>query len=253
MSIIKPICQISQIGVTFSRFLPAPDSDATTVPASTPTAKRMAAAGTKAVRESEATEPAEEQPTRTPLNRAVQSKTLLDAAPEPETKEAAEPERKRLRRQNAAQIKESSSTASVEPPTAKHTAAKAKVAPPKQCPKHELTKDEPDRALAQSVAECLQRSSTQDIAQANSQEPGEKENNAAQPPPPPKEKETEKTQPTKKVAPAPPGDPEDPSDSEADVDVEEERRKDELVRAKREAHARYMRFSRSLSSPLAIN
>ena len=36
-------------------------------------------------------------------------------------------------------------------------------------------------------------------------------------------------------------------------DSDEERRKAALLRAKREAHARYMRFSRSLTSTFATN
>ena len=230
-----------------------------------------AAGGTKAVRESEAKEPAAAQPSRTPLNRAVQSKRLLEAAPEPETQEATkpkkkaapepetqeatEPKKKRLRRQNATQIKESLSTGSLEVPPAKYTAAKAKAVPAKQEPKHDQTgqssKDEVDPAVARSVAECLARSSTADIAEANSQEPAQKQKEPAPTAPPSKKKKIVEPEPTKEDPPPPPSDPSDQSGSE-DEDSEDERER-ELVRAKREAHARYMRFSRSLSGPLAIN
>ncbi|CAL1168318.1 unnamed protein product [Cladocopium goreaui] len=55
--------------------------------------------------------------------------------------------------------------------------------------------------------------------------------------------------PAGKKPPSPPGSP-DHSDDEDSSEDSEERKKDELARVKREAHARYMRFSRSLRSRL---
>ena len=49
--------------------------------------------------------------------------------------------------------------------------------------------------------------------------------------------------------PPPPGDDDDDDSSDSE-DSEEARKKEEAARVKREAHARYMRFSRSLSSIL---
>ena len=102
------------------------------------------------------------------------------------------------------------------------TAVKAKAQPPTKVAFKEETE-----TTAQAVAQCLARKSTAELNGGNS----------GGPPP----------------AGSPDQEP-DASDSEVDSDLESEEydRREALVKAKKAAHARYMRFSRSLTSVLGV-
>lgn len=113
------------------------------------------------------------------------------------------------------------------PAAAKAAAAKTKVAPKAETPD---VADTPKTAKA--VQECLQRASTMDSQEFTPKTP----TIAA-----PVEKEAE----TAPVA-APASEASD--QEESSEDEEEEQKNEEVVRKKKEAHARYMRFSRSLTS-----
>lgn len=126
------------------------------------------------------------------------------------------------------------------PAAAKATAVKAKAGPPK-------TKIEPETPTSKAVSQCLGRASTQEL-QAVATPAGTPSAPHGNTP----------TTPTAPTAPPPPVAPQakaalqdDPgSDAESSVDSEELRRIEREQKAKREAHARYMRFSRSLTSTL---
>eukprot|EP00435_Cladocopium_sp_Y103_P071164 s317_g36.t2 len=102
------------------------------------------------------------------------------------------------------------------------TAVKAKSAP-----KPKLEESQENAQRAQAVHDCLRRPSTTDMS------------NAEAPPKVPKEK-------TPATSSSPPEDPPPPGDDSSDSD--EYRRKEKQISAKKLAHARYMRFSRSLKS-----
>ena len=145
------------------------------------------------------------------LNRTIQSHPILEAKPCDERKVPA-------------------------------TAVKAKSAPkqPLAIPKPEQTQQ--DATRAQAVQDCLRRPSTGDLSVPKSspkdptepKDPKKKKNtgeaSGADPPTPPED---------------PPGDDGDGDDSDSEDSND---RKAREVRAKRMAHARYMRFSRSLTS-----
>ena len=223
-----------------------PDSDATTVPAATPEAKRMAAEGVAAFRED------------------------LKKKPDPDPQPKALVKKNRLT--SAAMIKASESSEQLEDKTAKPlhpktspTAVKAKAAPKTE--QKQETPDTEEKQKAQAIAECLARSSTQDMLHA-SQTSSPAQNTNAPPAPEqkakdkdqakPKETETKlnkkETKPKEKEA-KPTEKEASPKEKEAesDEDSSEEARKAEQVRLKKEAHARYMRFHRSLSSTLATS
>ena len=105
------------------------------------------------------------------------------------------------------------------------TAVKAKAQPP---PKVTFKQETQDTALA--VAQCLSRKSTAELNGGNSSDPPA-------------------GSPDQKAHGAP-----DESDSEVNSELESEEydRKEALVKAKKAAHARYMRFSRSLTSVLDV-
>ena len=222
----------------FLTLLPAPDSDATTVPAKTPEAKKHAAAGfaaAKGAAEKQAEPATPNPPSKPSLKREVQSKEVL-AETAPDVPEVTEPQGKRLRRMEGHELKQGSSTEEMQPqknqqhgpPTA--TAVKAKAAPTVK-----VETKAPHEPQAQAVAECLQRSSTQDMEVAAAQATQGKQKVAE-----------------KKVSgasdPPPPPNPDDHESDSSESDSEERRKKAALIKAKKEAHARYMRFHRSLTS-----
>ena len=199
-----------------------PDSDASTVPAKTEDAKRMAIEKTREAkaRELQVTPPCrvktqelEELSSKPKLTKEIQSKPVL----EPEASKVA-------------------------------TAVKAKAAPP-------VVKEEAKGSLetSQAVQDCLRRPSTTELSSPAPPSPPKR---IEKKPEKEKTKESKDTAKTKEksagseptpVASAPPGPPD--SDSESS-DSEEDRKKEAQAKAKREAHARYMRFSRSLTSSL---
>lgn len=120
------------------------------------------------------------------------------------------------------------------PPVA--TAAKAKSTPPKREPPDETSQSSPEHDLrAKAVQDSLKRSSTNDIANqsADAKKASDVKPKAA------------------KKAPEDPDrpDPDDPDSSSEDS--AEMRKKEEQIKKKKAIHARYMRFSRSLTSYLA--
>ena len=217
--------------------LPAPDSDATTVPAKTLEARRLAAKDCEIAKETEEQQAEQQAEAATPnpsskpnLKREVQSQEMLAEAPPQKTK--------RLRRMDAhdpmgpgtEEVQPKQQTVHA-PPAA--TAVKAKAAPPVKVPKQESQESHGPQAKA--VAECLARSSTADMETANTQETkdvtAKKLKVACDPPPPP--------------------DPDDHGSNGSDSeDSDEFKRKEKILKVKKEAHARYMRFHRSLSSTL---
>ena len=235
------------------------DSDATTVPASTPDARQMA----KDKLPDKTADPEKTPPpvqSRPPLDPQIQSQAVIN-----------EPA--------AVKIKTSPSTMALEaaqaskPVHPQPTAAKARAVPPA----HTQHPDQPPNPAKQEsagaeVAESLRRSSTEDLSKdktppvesagvkAEPEKPVEKLKPPAETPPQPpvgtpKPAETTLT-PAKPVKttrgghPNPPDDPDD-DDSSSD-DTEEDKKKEERAKAKREAHARFMRFSRSLKSAWSI-
>ena len=202
----------------------APDSDATTVPAATPEAQRMvreslaqaqvAQASTKA-KTPEAETPAEP---RQQLSRQVQSTELLQPAKKMKVKKS-----------------ESSTTLDyrVDPKNgSKRTAVKAKAAPPQSVSGLAVPPD-----MTKTVQQCLARSNTAEL-------------------------EAKTTAHQAKAAPVPAEpvnqDPQEDQASQTEDESEEEdpaelKRKEEEIRLKKEAHARYMRFSRSLTSTSSVS
>ena len=132
------------------------------------------------------------------------------------------------------------------------TATKAKAAPPKQ--KLEEPKEEPATPqTTQAVADCLQRASTTELeAGQKGKEPKPKGTAVADTTAKPK------PQPKKPKAPADEEKSDEKSDEESDESEDSGENSDEsegtraeraeLLKSKRAAHARYMRFSRSLKS-----
>ena len=108
------------------------------------------------------------------------------------------------------------------------TAVKAKAAP-KVVTIPKLEPSQEDAKTAQAVHDCLRRPSTGDLAIS---EPSPKD---------PKQKKLAKE------APPAPEEPDD-GDSSDDGSDSEDRRKAKEIQRKKKAHARYMRFSRSLQS-----
>ena len=215
--------------------MPAPDSDATTVPAKTPDAKRMAADSFAAAQD-QAQPAAMTHSNRPKLKREIQSQNML-TEPAPEDQDSKS---KRLRRMDGHQLKQSPSTEHMSAPkqAPAATAVKAKAAPPPTAPKEETSPQ------AKAVAECLGRSSTQDM-ESTQGEPKETGKDT-------EPKETGKDMKVCGKVAGDPGNPPDPDDSSSE-DSDEFRKKEALLKAKREAHARYMRFSRSLTSTFANN
>ena len=121
------------------------------------------------------------------------------------------------------------------------TAAKAKVTKPEPvvaCVKNECVTPETARA----VAECLRRKSTEELGKSNTPKVSTADPASSAPPVPPVNHMQH------------PGDEDTSSDEdpeEHERQREELERREEQLKLKREAHARYMRFSRSLTSFLA--
>ena len=229
---------------------PVADSDATAVPASTPVAKRLAAQGTQEVREHDAkntSEPRQQEPLESEkpkLKTDLQSRELL--------KEETKPEQPPQQRATPL-IKKSETEEKLETSPSASQLAPAVT------------------AMSQSVQNCLARASTADLAgmsPGTGPEPVKGTPVPTQPaptetmPPPktPEPKAKVAPEPKAKVAPEPSTQvvPEpsklgnktqekEASESEEE-DEEEQKRKERLLIAKKEAHARYMRFSRSFSS-----
>ena len=155
-------------------------------------------------------------------------------------------------------------TAVKQPPAAKPTAVKAKPAP-KENPSHTEeapTKDEhkgnqSDPRVAKAVQECLTRASTADLS---GKTPKRTPSTGTSPSPSTETVPTPKPQTTSanlsgsksKVGSTStcPTNGSQSSDTEDEVDEEEMAKQEAKVRAKKQAHARYMRFSRSLTSSL---
>ena len=259
-------------------------------------AKAMAQAGFEASKQQDLKDASNTTPDeaaeRPQLKKDVQSRELL--ADQAQAKPKMRPPRKRLRRGQPLQVKQSPSSANLgsttgAPTTAvsQRTAVKAKAAPPPAL-KTEATAS----PMSQAVTDCLQRSSTDDILHAQQSRQSveakgnEKENEKAKDQEEKKKENTEKGLEKEKEkgpekekekgpekekekgpekekekgperekknnkenarAPSPEQDPESSSE-----DSSEMREKERQVKAKKEAHARYMRFSRSLTSILAL-
>ena len=125
------------------------------------------------------------------------------------------------------------------------TAVKAKAAPPSQIKVEPAESTDRSRA----VQDCLRRPSTTDMASPAASLPGgkipEKEHKEA------KKKDKDLPAGSQEALPLPPAPAPAPAqESDSESDSEEDRKKERLAKAKREAHARYMRFSRSLTSSL---
>ena len=196
-----------------------PDSDATTVPAATPEAQRMvkrslARAQAAAAQESKkAKTPPEPRPQ---LSRQVQSTEILQLPTELQIKKS-----------------ESSATLDYRPDPKKGfkcTAVKAKAAPPQAVPD-----------MAKAVQQCLARSNTPELeAKATAHQAKAK----ALPPVPAEPANKGPTRRYKQLRREEESEEEDPA---------ELRRKEDEIRLKKEAHARYMRFSRSLTSTSSVS
>jgi len=195
-----------------------PDSDATTVPAATPEAQRMVK---RSLARAQAAAAQESKKAKTPpeprpqLSRQVQSTEILQLPTELQIKKS-----------------ESSATLDYRPDPKKGfkcTAVKAKAAPPQAVPD-----------MAKAVQQCLARSNTAELeAKATAHQAKAK----ALPPVP--------AEPANK-------DPQEDQTAQTEEESEEEdpaelRRKEDEIRLKKEAHARYMRFSRSLTSTSSVS
>lgn len=137
------------------------------------------------------------------------------------------------------------------PAAGKAAAAKTKVVAPKVetpvAPKTETPDPTPTPRTVKAVQECLQRSCTMDSQGSTPTPPpkpstvatpvDQKQVGAAQVAVPTEGSEKEKSKSS-----------DSESESESSQDEEAEQNKEEQVRRKKEAHARYMRFSRSLTS-----
>ena len=226
------------------------DSDATTVPATTPEVKRMAqqrVAEEKAKQGDKENDPSVSAAAKGQLPRRLQSTKILET-----------------------QVKKSESTATLDysTKTPKAAAVKSKAAPTQALPV-EPGKIEQGTPTSRAVQQCLARSNTSDIEASQRQDAPKRKvvtsedplaNTAAKKP-----KTIEATTaaapagapksaaaPAAKDAPPPPEDPGDDDDHDSSDESEERLRKERQVKAKKAAHARYMRFHRSLRSNLSI-
>lgn len=134
------------------------------------------------------------------------------------------------------------------PAAGKAAAAKTKVVPPKAentevTPKTETTESATTPRTVKAVQECLQRSATME-SQGSTPNPSPKLSTVAVPVDQQRVGEVQVTAPTKSSE----KEKSSESESESSEDEEAEQNKEEQVRKKKEAHARYMRFSRSLTS-----
>ena len=216
------------------------DSEASTVPANDADAKQKALKGLKA---------AQAEETRTPVDKLKRkdARDMDQLSSEPKLPRRLQSKpilREGDETQVAIKKSETSETLAYTlnqavPTAAKATAVKAKAQPPT------TAKCEPETPTSKAVSQCLGRASTKEL-QAATQQPSHgntpstpKAAAAASPPAP--------VAPQAKAAQT---DPDPDSDSESSADDEELRRIEREQKAKREAHARYMRFSRSLTSTL---
>ena len=152
-------------------------------------------------------------------------------------------------------------TAVKQPPATKATAVKAKPAPKVdpsdkdhgQAPtKDEHTGNQTDPRVAKAVQECLSRASTADLSgqtPTRTLSTGNLSSPSTGTVPTP-HTQTANANPQGTRSTTGPADPSDSENEEHEEDEEELRRTEAAVRAKRQAHARYMRFSRSLTSSL---
>ena len=217
------------------------------MPATTPEAKAMALSKLGTAPAPQESQPAEgsKQPQ---LSREIQSKEVLKTTDAPATEKP-----------------DSSKTSGYEAPKAKTTAVEAKSAPPAErvAPKSEAPESPVvNTPSSQAIQECLARSNTAEIMEAQIENAGKKALPAVAPEPTSapesktkdkgegKPKDTGERKDATAVTNPPTGEGQGESDSESESS-EELRRKEERVRVKKEAHARYMRFSRSLTSTLS--
>lgn len=247
--------------------LPVPDSDATTVPAPTPEARRMAQESFEQANKADKSQdgPENAEATQPAIPRRLQSEPVLgQKKPDQTTQTSSLNVKKSESTMSLANTKDKALAEPVKVESRKTTAVKAKAVPPK-------TEDNPTTT---AVHECLARSSTAEIEQAaqranESQPKGHSMTMAIEAS---KATNTQPSQPT----PPPPTQPASENGSEMDnggkedqednkgkgnenkedeessssEDSEERRAKEEQLQAKKEARARYMRFHRSLSSIL---
>lgn len=155
------------------------------------------------------------------------------------------------------------------PKATKALAVKAKAAPKQsatQPAKAEptpasLVKEPSSPTKANAVLSCLQRQSTVELnkgIQSNQSTPARASEGSVQNTPSSKESEkshnsAQQKIPVSKGSAAAPEPESNQEDSSSDEDSEQAAKEEEKARARREAHARYMRFSRSLTSTLSCD
>ena len=243
--------------------LALPDSDATTVPAPTPEARRIAQEGFEQAKKVDKSqdEPRNADTKQPTMPRRLQSEQVLDQQkPVETTLPSSQNVKKSESSASLGNTKDKVLAEAVKVEVQKATAVKAKALPPKQ----ENTPAE-NTPAEKAVHECLQRSSTSELEQLaqKAKEPQAKEPSKAT------ERQTSQPTPTP-TEPAPKprsdvdkGDKESQENKDGDKNQEDEesssgedsedlRAKEEQLQAKKEARARYMRFHRSLSSILVI-
>ena len=219
----------------------APDSDASTVPAPAEEVQKVAQKRYEASKNDQAA------PT-TPMSSIKRSQSAGDEASKPKLSRGIQ----------SKQILGTDTEAKpvVTPPTTKSTAVKAKAAPKQSVKEETETASGPNTPQTQAVRECLRRQSTEKLCTPGCPSPAPSTSTSTATPSSGEnasglvaQKGTPK-QATKKTDQGQPPHDEDPDDSSDDDDDDEYKRLARIAKAKREAHARYMRFSRSLNSSL---
>ncbi len=171
------------------------------------------------------------------LDRTIQSKRLLEQG---DHNEEAMRSQKQSKKDPA-----KSEKMREEPAKEKSTAAKSRVTKPAECqppaPQAKLERSRSEIATADAVDACLNRQSTEELVGGAAKiTPAPKTKPAV--PEKKSEKEKDKDEDT---------DPSNDTDEETDDDDDADERLEKALQKKR-AHARYMRFSRSLKSASAI-
>ena len=240
--------------------LSAPDSDASTVPASAEEVQKVAKQRYEASRKDQAAP-------MTPMNAIKKSNSEVDNASQPKLSRCIQS------KQILGTDAEAKPVAT--PPEAKSTAVKAKAAPKKQVKDETEKANSPDTAQTDAIRECLRRSSTDNLqttpsrpspapsasastaspatatpatstpstATPSTATPSSGANATGQGAPTELAKQPKQTKPTKQSSAPGDDDPDDSSDDSVEIE-----RLARIAKAKREAHERYMRFSRSLTS-----
>lgn len=232
-----PLCEWAWLCNLF-----APDSDASTVPASAEEVQNIAKQRYEAAKK-------DQEALTTPMNKKIKK------SPSAVDDEASQPKLSRAIQSKQVLGADTEAKSQVTHPAAKSTAVKAKAAPTKPVKDETESATAPNTPQTQAIRECLRRKSTDNFhstpgrpspapsTPTSTATPNSGANAAgviAQQGTP--TQQTENTQKSQQ--------PDDAQEESSDTDEEEIARLARVAKAKREARARYMRFSRSLTSSL---